>query len=174
MARRTGGHRPCRRGARGTGRKGVDGMSERNGKGRPNGHSTESQMKPARLNGGHAAANGKAKPVLITGGAGFVGTNLAHRLLADGQRVLLFDNLSRAGVEENLRWLKQTHGERVQLVTGDVRNFPAVLDAVSRASHVFHFAAQVAVTTSLIDPIQDFDVNARGTLNVLEAIRAQK
>ncbi|MFL6215626.1 MAG: NAD-dependent epimerase/dehydratase family protein [Blastocatellia bacterium] len=149
-------------------------MSERNGKGRSNGHAPANLLKLTRPNGSHAVANGRNKPVLITGGAGFVGTNLAHRLLEDGRRVLLLDNLSRAGVEENLRWLKQTYGERVQLAAVDVRNFPAVLDAVSRASQVFHFAAQVAVTTSLVDPIHDFDINARGTLNILEAIRSQK
>jgi CDP-paratose 2-epimerase len=147
-------------------------MSERNDKPRSNGHTTANRLKPTRVNGATAAC--KNKPVLITGGAGFVGTNLAHRLLTEGHRVLLLDNLSRPGVEENLRWLKQTHGERVQLIAGDVRNFQTVHAAVSRASQVFHFAAQVAVTSSLVDPIHDFDINARGTLNLLEALRTQK
>jgi CDP-paratose 2-epimerase len=120
-----------------------------------------------------AAANGRARPVLITGGAGFVGTNLAHRLLAAGRPVLLFDNLSRAGVEQNLRWLRATHGARLQIETADIRDPGAVRRAVERASAVFHFAAQVAVTTSLTDPTADFEINARGTLNLLEAIRAQ-
>ena len=109
--------------------------------------------------------------VLITGGCGFVGTNLAHRLASSGQRVLLYDNLSRAGVERNLDWLRDTHGELVQVREADTRDAASVRDAVRRASQVFHFAAQVAVTTSLDDPIEDFEVNARGTLNVLEAIR---
>ena len=108
---------------------------------------------------------------LITGGAGFVATNVADRLAADGWRVRLFDNLSRAGVEENVRWLQEVHGSRIELQIGDVRDTAAVRAAVRGASRVFHFAAQVAVTTSLIDPFLDFDVNARGTLNVLEAIR---
>jgi CDP-paratose 2-epimerase len=109
--------------------------------------------------------------VLITGGCGFVGTNLADRYLRDGQRVCVLDNLSRHGVERNLEWLRATHGERLIVKTADTRDAAALRDAVRHASKVFHFAAQVAVTTSLDDPITDFDVNARGTLNVLEAIR---
>jgi CDP-paratose 2-epimerase len=112
-------------------------------------------------------------PVLITGGAGFVGTNLAHRLLSNGERVVLYDNLSRPGVEQNLAWLMETHGDLVSLKKADVRDFNSVLAAMEGVSHVFHFAAQVAVTTSLDDPFADFEVNARGTLNVLEAIRRQ-
>jgi CDP-paratose 2-epimerase len=114
-----------------------------------------------------------ASSVLITGGAGFIGTNLAHRLLSSGQPVLLFDNLSRPGVEQNLRWLHETHGKLLQIMIADVRNGEAVRRAVHQASQVFHFAAQVAVTTSLTDPVEDFEINARGTLNVLEAIRSR-
>ncbi|HEY4648425.1 MAG TPA: GDP-mannose 4,6-dehydratase, partial [Gemmatimonadales bacterium] len=113
------------------------------------------------------------RPVLITGGSGFIGTNLAHRLLTGGHPVLLLDNLARPGVEQNLRWLRDTHGKLVQVMVADVRDAAAVRRAVDLASQVFHFAAQVAVTTSLTDPVEDFEVNARGTLNVLEAIRAQ-
>ena len=116
--------------------------------------------------------NGKSKPVLITGGAGFVGSNLAHRLLSSGQRVRLLDNLSRAGVERNLRWLIETHGNLVDIEVPDIRNLSIIKTAVKDASQVFHFAAQVAVTSSLVDPIEDFEINARGTLNLLEAIRA--
>jgi len=113
----------------------------------------------------------RTRPVLITGGAGFIGCNLAHRLLREGRRVILFDNLSRSGVEQNVRWLRDTHGDAVELCIGDVRDGEAVRRAVARAGQVFHFAAQVAVTTSLDDPTNDFTVNARGTMNVLEAIR---
>jgi CDP-paratose 2-epimerase len=109
--------------------------------------------------------------VLITGGAGFIGSNLAHRLAADGERVLIFDNLSRPGAERNLRWLRDTHGERIQAEFADVRNPYALRRAVRQAKQVFHFAAQVAVTTSLANPRHDFDVNALGTLNLLEALR---
>jgi CDP-paratose 2-epimerase len=113
------------------------------------------------------------EPVLITGGAGFVGTNLAHRLLSLGRRVIVLDNLSRAGVEENLRWLQATHPRRLDVERADVRDAAAVRRVVRAAGQVFHFAAQVAVTTSLADPVHDFEVNARGTLNVLEALRAE-
>jgi CDP-paratose 2-epimerase len=116
---------------------------------------------------------GRTTRTLITGGAGFVGTNLAHRLLVRGERVLLYDSLARPGVEQNLRWLRDTHGDLVEVEIADTRNAEALRAAVARATRVFHFAAQVAVTTSLLDPLDDFEVNARGTLNLLEAIRAQ-
>ncbi|MDB5864321.1 MAG: NAD-dependent epimerase/dehydratase [Betaproteobacteria bacterium] len=113
------------------------------------------------------------RPVLVTGGAGFVGSNLAHRLLGAKVPVLLFDNLSRPGVEHNLQWLKDAHPRGLQVQLADIRDADAVADAVARCSRVFHFAAQVAVTTSLTDPREDFTINALGTLNVLEAVRAQ-
>jgi len=112
---------------------------------------------------------------LITGGAGFIATNIADRLLRDGWRVRLFDNFSRAGVCRNVEWLRRTHAaagsSHVEVVRGDVRDTTAVQRAVVGAERVFHFAAQVAVTTSLVDPTADFEVNARGTLNLLEALR---
>ena len=111
------------------------------------------------------------KPVLITGGAGFIGTNVADRFLQKGQRVILYDNLSRPGVERNIEWLRETHGDLVQLDQSDIRDAAAIKRAVKGCSRVFHFAAQVAVTASLTDPFFDFEVNARGTLNLLEAIR---
>ncbi|MDH6595011.1 CDP-paratose 2-epimerase [Variovorax sp. TBS-050B] len=119
------------------------------------------------------ALNGKDRVTLITGGAGFVGANLAHRLLSEGQRVLVLDNLSRPGVERNLAWLEQNHPTGLDVMVADIRDAAAVERAVARAGHVFHFAAQVAVTTSLVDPREDFAINALGTLNVLEAARAQ-
>jgi CDP-paratose 2-epimerase len=112
-----------------------------------------------------------SRPVLITGGAGFIGTNLAHRLLGVGRTVLLFDNLSRPGVEQNLEWLRREHGHRVRITVADIRDRLAVAEAVRSAVEVFHFAGQVAVTTSMENPLHDFEVNARGTLNVLEALR---
>ena len=120
-----------------------------------------------------------ARRALITGGAGFIATNVADRLLRDGWSVRLFDNLSRAGVERNVQWLSSQHPgsdpqgvPRVELAVADIRDAAAVRRAVAGVSRVFHFAAQVAVTTSLVDPVADFEVNARGTLNLLEAIRA--
>jgi CDP-paratose 2-epimerase len=111
--------------------------------------------------------------VLITGGAGFVGTNVAHRLLSEGHTVLIYDNLGRAGVSKNLAWLKRVHGERAHVAIADVRDASTLRRCVEGASQVFHFAAQVAVTTSLTNPIEDFEVNALGTVNLLEALRAQ-
>lgn len=110
---------------------------------------------------------------LITGGAGFIGTNLADRLAASGRRVLVFDDLSRPGVRGNLEWLLQRHPDRVRAHVGDILNARAVGEAVRHAAEIYHLAAQVAVTTSLADPVRDLDVNARGTLNVLEAARAR-
>ncbi|GAB3646940.1 SDR family NAD(P)-dependent oxidoreductase [Ramlibacter alkalitolerans] len=110
---------------------------------------------------------------LITGGAGFIGSNLAHRLLSAGRRVRVLDNLSRPGVEQNLQWLRQQHGELLEFVRADVRDAAAVAKAVCGVQQIFHFAAQVAVTTSLENPQEDFAVNAIGTLNVLEAARAR-
>lgn len=110
-------------------------------------------------------------PVLITGGAGFIGTNLASRLLDLGHEVIVFDNMARAGVAENLRWLARHGGARLRTCLADTRDADVLGDAVRRAGCIFHFAAQVAVTSSLEDPLNDFEINLRGTLNLLEAIR---
>lgn len=119
------------------------------------------------------ARNGHGdRPVLITGGSGFIGTNLAHRLLVAGKRVIIYDNLSRPGVEQNLKWLRANHGELVRHEAGDIRDFATLRRIVRQAGQVFHFAAQVAVTTSLDDPFGDFEINARGTLNLLESLRS--
>ena len=117
------------------------------------------------------AALSDAKYILITGGAGFVGTNLADRILSQGKAVMIFDNLSRAGVESNLSWLQQKYQRKLQIKIADIRDRNAVSEAVQNAEFIFHFAAQVAVTSSLTDPFYDFEVNAYGTLNLLEAIR---
>ncbi len=111
------------------------------------------------------------RPVLVTGGAGFIGANLADRLAGAGHTVLIYDSLARPGVERNLDWLKQRHGARVSVQIADLRDEAALSQAVRGACAVFHLAAQVAVTTSLVEPVADFDVNVRGTLTVLEALR---
>ena len=111
---------------------------------------------------------------LVTGGVGFIGTNLSDRLLSDGHEIILFDNLSRAGVRHNLDWLKAKHGQQLRFVQGDVRDFDSVLTAIQNVDVVFHLAAQVAVTTSVSYPREDFLINAQGTLNVLEAARCQQ
>jgi CDP-paratose 2-epimerase len=108
---------------------------------------------------------------LITGGAGFVGTNTADRLLRAGQRVRLLDDLSRDGVEGNLKWLERTHGTRLEVEIGDVRDHATTRRAVRGVTQVFHFAAQVAVTTSFDDPLRDAAINLHGTLAMLEAVR---
>jgi CDP-paratose 2-epimerase len=112
------------------------------------------------------------KPILITGGAGFIGTNVAHRFLCAGRSVIVLDNLSRSGVEHNARWLSNLHGSRVRLEVADVRDTAAVQRLVAGAGAVLHFAAQTAVTTSLTEPEQDFEVNAGSTLKLLEVLRA--
>jgi CDP-paratose 2-epimerase len=111
--------------------------------------------------------------VLITGGAGFIGSNLAERLLRGGTAVLILDNLSRKGTERNLRYLCETYGDLVEPYTSDIRDRRIVEELVARSGSVFHLAAQVAVTTSLADPVEDFESNLLGTLHVLEAIRKQ-
>jgi CDP-paratose 2-epimerase len=110
-------------------------------------------------------------PILITGGSGFIGSNLADSFLADGHEVIIVDDLSRPGVRQNLDWLVSRYGSRVEPVIADVRDRAALAPAVGRARAVYHFAAQTAVTTSLVEPGDDFAVNLGGTFNVLEAVR---
>src|SRR4051794_3953192 len=111
------------------------------------------------------------RPVLITGGAGFIGCNLADRLASDGHDVLVYDALLRPGVARNLDWLRQRHPQRISIAVADIRDGSAVAAAVADAQAVFHFAAQVAVTTSLAEPREDFATNLQGTFLVLEAVR---
>jgi len=114
--------------------------------------------------------------VLITGGAGFIGINAASRYLARGDQVIIVDNLSRPGTEANLRWL-QNQGGAFKSLQIDLRDSKAVETTFREfrdASIVLHLAGQVAVTTSVADPRSDFEMNALGTLNVLEAMRHNK
>lgn len=112
------------------------------------------------------------KAYLVTGGAGFIGSNYADRLLKQGERVIVFDNLSRAGATTNIAWLQESHGKKsFDLVVGDVRD-AALLTATARDAEVIvHLAGQVAVTRSVAHPREDFESNAIGTFNVLEAAR---
>jgi CDP-paratose 2-epimerase len=107
----------------------------------------------------------------VTGGAGFIGVNLADRLAREGYSVLIFDSLARPGVENNLEWLKSSHADKISFACCDVRDRAAVGEAVRDCRAVFHFAAQVAVTTSLVEPRFDFDVNVGGTISLLESLR---
>ena len=109
---------------------------------------------------------------LITGGAGFIGCNYVHRLLSRGEQVTVYDNLSRRGTEANLSWLRQQHGaESFRLIVGDVRDYDALVKATRGVDVVVHLAGQTAVTTSVTDPRSDFEDNALGTFNALEAAR---
>src|SRR6267142_2421938 len=109
------------------------------------------------------------KTALVTGGCGFVGSNVAARLLRDGWRVTLFDNLGRHGSAEDLHWLMQQGAKK--FVHGDIRNAHDVARVIGSAKPdvIFHLAGQVAMTTSMENPRRDFETNAVGSLNVLEA-----
>jgi CDP-paratose 2-epimerase len=113
------------------------------------------------------------RPILVTGGAGFIGCNIADRFAGEGHRVIVYDALSRPGVERNVEWLKERHGEKVTSIVGDVRDEDELVRAAADAKAVFHMAAQVAVTTSLADPRDDFETNVRGTVNLLDAVRVR-
>lgn len=109
---------------------------------------------------------------LVTGGAGFIGSNLVHRLLQRGEKVTIYDNLSRAGAPKNLAWLAQEFGQGAfRLVEGDIRDAGLLRETARQADVIAHLAGQVAVTTSVTDPRLDFESNALGTFNALEAAR---
>jgi len=108
----------------------------------------------------------------ITGGAGFIGSNYVSRLLERGEKVTIYDNLSRAGAPRNLAWLQEKFGEAAfRLTVGDVRDATLLTESSHTADVIIHLAAQVAVTTSVEKPREDFEINALGTFNVLEAAR---
>ena len=109
---------------------------------------------------------------LVTGGAGFIGSNYVHRLVQRGEKVTVYDNLSRAGAQKNLKWLKGIFGEDAfNVIVGDVRDTSLIAGAAHDADVIVHLAGQVAVTTSVTDPRDDFESNAIGTFNTLEAAR---
>src|SRR5690348_3430375 len=120
------------------------------------------------------SARGNPRPILITGGAGFIGSNLADRLAGQGHEVRIYDALSRPGVERNLAWLRERHGAKITAVIGDIRDEDEVVRAAADVKAVFHYAAQVAVTTSMVDPREDFEINVRGTINLLDAVRIRR
>lgn len=109
--------------------------------------------------------------LLITGGAGFIGINAALHFLNKGDDVVIFDNFSRKGSRDNISWIKRTAKKTPKVHKGDIRNFQAVKKAVLDIDILLHFAGQVAVTSSVENPRDDFENNALGTLNVLEAVR---
>jgi CDP-paratose 2-epimerase len=111
--------------------------------------------------------------LLITGGAGFIGVNAAAHFARSGWKVTVLDNLSRRGAEANLAWLRET--SKVEFIKCDIRDNAAVNAAMAsvKPAGLLHLAAQVAVTTSVTDPRHDFETNALGTFNVLEAVRRE-
>jgi len=113
-----------------------------------------------------------SKNYFITGGAGFIGSNYVSRLLERGEKVTIYDNLSRAGAPRNLAWLREKFGETAfQMTVGDVRDAALLTTSSRTADVIVHLASQVAVTTSVTHPREDFEINALGTFNVLEAAR---
>jgi CDP-paratose 2-epimerase len=120
---------------------------------------------------GTRSARRPERRILITGGAGFLGVNAAIHLIKDGWEVTVLDNLSRPGTERNLKWLLTRYPHRVTFVKEDIRHKSALAEHVKDQHAILHLAGQVAVTTSLVDPLLDFEVNAFGTFNVLEAVR---
>lgn len=109
--------------------------------------------------------------VLITGGCGFIGCNLADYFLRKDSEVIIYDNLARSGTEKNKRWLEENHEKNLTFVYGDIRDFDSLKKNVNDVDRIFHTAAQVAVTASVKNPKEDFDVNVLGTFNILEAAR---
>lgn len=118
------------------------------------------------------------KDILITGGAGFVGSNFSHYMLSKypDSKVTIYDDFSRSGTEHNLSWLRETYptDDRLKVVKAELQDLNELSKAVSGKDLILHAAAQVAVTTSLLDPKSDFNTNALGTLNLLEATRKSK
>ena len=113
------------------------------------------------------------KHYLVTGGAGFIGSNYVQRLLRRGEKVTIYDNFSRGGAPRNLEWLKAEFGDNTfGVMVGDVRDASRITEAAASADVIVHLAGQVAVTTSVTNPRDDFESNALGTFNVLEAARA--
>jgi len=108
--------------------------------------------------------------LLITGGAGFIGSNLSNYFSSKGYHITIYDNLERIGAKHNLRWLKKNHPD-IEVIVDDIRNFASLKKVVKDNDAVFHLAGQVAVTSSVANPRLDFEANALGTLNVLEAAR---
>ncbi|HEX8447190.1 MAG TPA: SDR family NAD(P)-dependent oxidoreductase [Sphingomonas sp.] len=114
---------------------------------------------------------GDPRPVLVTGGAGFIGSNIADRLAGMGHTILIYDALARPGVRANLDWLEARHGDRIETIVADIRDEDRLAAAAGRAKMVYHMAAQVAVTTSLTDPRADFAINVAATMGLLDALR---
>jgi CDP-paratose 2-epimerase len=124
------------------------------------------------LSGIYLTGGDMHKNYLITGGAGFIGSNCVARLLGRAEQVTVYDNLSRSGGSRNIEWLRAAYGkDSFDLVVGDLRDAARLTAAAREADIIIHLAGQVAVTTSVLHPREDFEDNALGTFNVLEAAR---
>ena len=116
-----------------------------------------------------------ARNYLVTGGAGFIGSNYVRRLIQRGEKVTIYDNLSRAGAPRNIGWLEETFGkDAFRLIVGDLRSADLITESAKEADIIVHLAGQVAVTTSVINPRDDFEANAVGTFDALEAARYRR
>jgi CDP-paratose 2-epimerase len=116
-----------------------------------------------------------ARNYLVTGGAGFIGSNYVHRLVRRGEKVIIYDNLSRSGARRNVAWLEESFGkDAFKLIVGDLRDANLLTESVKDADIIVHLAGQVAVTTSVTNPRDDFEANALGTFNALEAARVSE
>lgn len=112
--------------------------------------------------------------IFITGGAGFIGTHAADHFLSLKNKITIFDNFSRKGTHENVKWLKENHDSKnIKVIAGDIRDFDLLKKSIKKHDVVIHLAGQVAVTTSVINPREDFEINALGSFNVLEAVRKE-
>ena len=110
--------------------------------------------------------------ILITGGAGFIGTHTSNYYLSKGDKVTIFDNFSRKGTRENVQWLEKEYGVgNIEVIEGDIRDFDKLKKSVPGHDVIIHLVGQVAVTTSVVNPREDFEINALGTFNVLESVR---
>lgn len=109
---------------------------------------------------------------LINGGCGFLGSNMAAHYIENGDEVIVFDNLYRFGTEKNLEWLNSLEGN-FKYIKGDIRNIYEIEKVIQdeKPDVIFHFAGQVAMTTSIENPYMDFEINVKGTINVLESVR---
>lgn len=111
--------------------------------------------------------------ILITGGAGFIGVNAAVSFFQQGWKVSILDNLSRTGTDSNLKWLQATCRNEIDFYEVDIRNYEMLSDIIqqTKPDMLLHLAAQVAVTTSYLNPREDFEINALGSFNIMETIR---
>ncbi len=111
---------------------------------------------------------------VITGGAGFIGTNLAEYFLKKNEEILILDDFSRKGTKENKKYLEKKYSKKLKIIKCDISRNKALEKNLSQAEAVYHLAGQTAVTQSIKNPKKDFEINAKGTLNVLEAVRKNK